>query len=125
MIVYVAGPYRGKSRFRLIRWLQCVSNILRARAVAYRLWRLGIPALCPHTNTALFGGNQQIYLDGTLEMMLKCDAVILTDWWFLSSGTLKEIEVAQANGIPVHRTFQGLFRDKKLFPEVNHSGYGS
>lgn len=34
MLVYVAGPYRGKSRFRLIRFFQVLRNIWRARRVA-------------------------------------------------------------------------------------------
>ena len=64
-IVYVAGPYRGPTESDVVR------NIRNAEAVAQRIWQGNHPALCPHKNTALFGGlcPDEVWLKGDLEML--------------------------------------------------------
>lgn len=49
-VVYVAGPYRGPSEWAV----KC--NIEAAERVAIALWQQGYAVICPHKNTAFFGG---------------------------------------------------------------------
>jgi hypothetical protein len=49
-LVYVAGPYRGKGEWEVVQ------NIRRAETLALAVWKLGAACICPHKNTALFGG---------------------------------------------------------------------
>ena len=41
MVIYLAGPYRGKSKIKIINWFQRQINIHRAREAAKRLWAAG------------------------------------------------------------------------------------
>src|SRR2546421_1117370 len=96
-LIYVAGPYRAGSEWEVVR------NIRRAEAVALEVWKLGAACICPHKNTALFGGaaDDAVWLAGDLEMMRRCDAVICTDCWEESKGTVEEVRVAREMGMPV------------------------
>lgn len=95
-LTYVAGAYRAPTSWGV----EC--NITRAREVAAFLWANGFPALCPHTNTAHFSGSDELFLAGTLEMLRRCDAVVLVPGWESSAGTLSEIAEAKRLGIPVY-----------------------
>ena len=103
MLVYVAGPYRGKSRFRLVRFFQVLRNIWRARRVAMMLWEKGFVAVCPHLNTFLMDNvcPQEWFLEGDLEILAKCDAVVVLPRYHESTGALGEIRFAQEHRIPV------------------------
>ena len=102
MLVYVAGPYRGKSRFRLIRFFQVLRNIWRARRVAAQLWAKGFVAICPHLNTFLMDGigPSEMFLQGDLEILAQCDAMVVLPGYQESEGTLGEIRFARKRGIP-------------------------
>lgn len=104
-LCYIAGPYRGKSKIKIINWLQRQRNIRRARKAAEKLWKMGYAVLCPHLNTSNFDGlmPDETFLDGTLEMMKRCDLVVLVKGWEKSSGTLNEIKTAKTLKIPVYR----------------------
>jgi nucleoside 2-deoxyribosyltransferase len=95
-VVYVAGPFRGKSHWDI------AENIRNAERLALDVWRLGAAALCPHANTAHFqdAAPDHVWLDGDLAMLDKCDAIIMTPDWRRSSGATAEHEHALANGIP-------------------------
>lgn len=93
-LIYVAGPFRsinpnGKSNSWGVQ-----SNIMRAMA-----------ALCPHANTMFFqdadGCADEVWLEGDLEMLKRCDAVLMTPDWAKSSGARKEAAYAMELGIPV------------------------
>lgn len=98
-VCYVAGPYRAETENGV------ASNIHRAEKVAIALWQQGYSCLCPHKNTSFLGGvveNDQVWLDGDLLMMIRCDFVVLVEGWSLSSGTCTEIEIAFKYDIPVY-----------------------
>ena len=105
-VVYVAGPYRASSREKI------ADNILAARAVAVAAARLGWFPICPHTNTAHFDddlpGQDQFFLDGTLALMERCDAVVLVNGWACSQGTLGEIKRARELGMPIYESLGEL-----------------
>lgn len=103
-LVYIAGPFRGKSAWDI----EC--NIRRAEELSLEVWRLGAAALCPHTNTRFFqnAAPDEVWLKGDLEMLKRCDAVMLTADWKRSSGAMAEVLYAQECNIPVFEELDGL-----------------
>lgn len=96
-VYYVAGPYRADSERGV------VENIRNAEAVAIQIWKTGHAALCPHKNTALFGGicPDEIWLSGGLELLRRCDGMVLVPGWEGSEGTKAEMQLAFDLGLPV------------------------
>jgi len=106
-VVYVAGPYRGKNNWEI------ENNIRRAEEVALRIWRTGKAAvICPHTETRFFQGAapDEIWLDGTLELLRRCDAIFLLPGWLDSVGTRGERHEAIHRGLRVFARFNDLLR---------------
>jgi hypothetical protein len=96
-LVYIAGPYRSKTVHGVTQ------NIARAKAIGDIVIRMGHYPLIPHKNTELCEGlaDDDFFIKGTMEMMLRCDAVLVTPMWEASSGTRGEIIAAHQNSIPV------------------------
>lgn len=95
---YVAGPFRGKDHWEI------AENIRNAERLALEVWRLGGAAvICPHANTAHYqdAAPDHIWLDGDLEMLARCDFVIMTPDWRRSKGATAEHDFAVERGIPV------------------------
>ncbi|OFV81968.1 MAG: hypothetical protein A2Y78_00085 [Acidobacteria bacterium RBG_13_68_16] len=103
IVVYIAGPFRGPNSWEI------ESNIRRAETLALEVWRAGAAVLCPHTNTRYFQGAapDEVWLDGDLEMLRRCDAVLLTADWQRSSGARAERAEAIRVGIPVYIEEEG------------------
>ena len=89
-VVYVAGPFRGPSSWDI------AENIRRAERLALEVWRLGAACICPHANTRNFQGAapDAVWLRGDLELLARCDAVLMTDDWQRSTGARAEHDVA-------------------------------
>lgn len=104
-LIYIAGPFRGPTPWDV----EC--NVRKAEALALAVWRMGAAALCPHTNTRFFDkqADDKVWLDGTMEMLRRCDALILGENWRKSSGTKGEIREALRLDIPVFSGQIGLY----------------
>ena len=100
-VVYVAGPYRAATAWEIEQ------NIRRAETLALEVWRSGAAAVCPHANTRFFQGAapDDVWLDGDLAILAKCDALLMSPDWTRSSGSRAEQQFAEGRGIPV---FYGL-----------------
>jgi hypothetical protein len=96
-ICYIAGPFRGRNSWEVEQ------NIRRAEDLAFKVAELGAMPLCPHTNTRFFNGtlDDKFWLEGTLELLRRCDAVLLVPGWRSSSGAIAEEAEAMRIGIPV------------------------
>jgi len=98
-IIYVAGPYRAANADGIQR------NIDKARAVGLRLPAFGWIPLIPHSNLAHFDSDcplpDEFWLDGTMELMRRCDAVLMMDGWESSSGAIAERDEALRLGMQV------------------------
>ncbi len=96
-VVFVAGPYRALNEWEVIQNIRC------AEALALELWKMGLAVICPHKNTELFGGAapDKVWLDGALEMVKRCDAIVCTINWERSEGARGEVELAKRLGIQV------------------------
>lgn len=92
---YVAGPYRGPTESDVDR------NIQSAKRVAQEVWQLGVPVVCPHLNTQFFGGlaPDDLWLTGDLEILRRCDFVVLCPGWENSQGTQEEVKLADELGL--------------------------
>ena len=103
-VVYIAGPFRGKDHWEIAQ------NIREAETLALAVWRLGAAALCPHTNTAHFQGAapDDVWLQGDLELLRRCDAVLATPRWRTSQGAVAEIQYAEQLRIPIFHTLDSL-----------------
>ena len=96
-VAYIAGPYRSDTVYGI------VENIRRAEAVAIKYWQLGYAVICPHKNTALFDGlmPDRIWLDGAIEILKRCDVIVMSKGWERSSGSKAELFEALELGIEV------------------------
>lgn len=103
-IVYIAGPYRGTS------YWQQVLHIREAEAAGLEVWKRGMVALVPHLNTAHFQGElpDAVWLAGDLELMARCDAVLMVGKWDESQGAMKEYMVALEADQPVFYNLNAL-----------------
>ncbi|GAH10916.1 unnamed protein product, partial [marine sediment metagenome] len=99
-VFYICGPYRAATEHGV------VENIRRAEAVAIQVWQAGYVALCPHMNTRLFGGlcPDDTWLQGDLELLRRCDGVVLVLGWEASMGACGEIKEADRLKIPIYNT---------------------
>lgn len=97
-LVYIAGAYRAPTPWGVEQ------NIRAAEDLAVKVHAAGMFAVCPHANARHMEGGDITdahMLTGTLELMRRCDAVILVSNWRTSSGALAEVAEAMRIGIPV------------------------
>ena len=96
-VVYIAGPFRARTSWGI------AENIRAAERLGLEVAKLGMMPLIPHANTAHFQGElpDKFFLDGTMELLRRCDAVMLTPNWATSSGARDEADEAERLGIPV------------------------
>ena len=96
-VAYIAMPYRADSTWEIRR------NIQRAEHLAMKYWRLGYAVICPHKNTAHFdgGADDSVWLDGDIEILKRCDVIVMGYNWVHSSGAKNELKEAEAAGLEV------------------------
>ena len=101
-VVYVAGPYRAPTEYGVLL------NIQLAERLALKVWMAGAACICPHKNTAFFGGaaHDDVWLKGDLEIIRRCDAIICMEGWEKSVGASGEVALAKQLGIPVFERFE-------------------
>ena len=102
-VIYVAGKYRSTTEWGLVQ------NIRQAESAALELWRQGWAVICPHKNTAHFGGlmkdaedDHQLWLRGDLEILKRCDAIFMLANWVNSKGAQLELEEARKRGLEIY-----------------------
>ena len=113
-LAYIAGPYRGKTKE------ECDLNVQSAKQIAKLVANKGWMPVTPHLNTHGFEFlcphlPDQFWLDGTLELMRKCDIVVLCPGWEFSSGTKAEILEAARSCIPVYYELKDIPRGLKTY----------
>ena len=101
-LIYCAGPYRAATRAAIAR------NIENARQLGIEAARRGWFPVIPHANTAHMEQDlphlgDEFWLRGTMEIMARCDAVVLIEGWEKSEGTRAEIARADQMRLPVFR----------------------
>lgn len=96
-LIYVAGPYRADTAWGREK------NIHAAKTWGVALAKAGAYPVIPHANTAHFDGEagDDFWIGGTLELLRRCDGVILIDGWFRSTGARGEMLEARARQMPI------------------------
>lgn len=119
-LIYIAGPYRPYTNAHGAL-VDTAHNISIAEMTAVHLvdalGHLGLFPVVPHLNTRDFENqvkknHDQYFLDGTMAMLERCDAVLLTmpNADEVSIGTKSEVHRAYQLGIQVYRSFDALRR---------------
>lgn len=101
-LIYIAAPFTASTT-----WL-VAENVRRAERHGLVVAECGGWPVIPHANTALFHGSvdaQDAY-EGTMEMLRRCDGVLLAERTrhhdgLPSEGVAREIDEARRLGIPV------------------------
>ncbi len=105
MLIYIAGPYSPDNGMTI------KDNISKAESYARKCWENNIPAICPQKNTAYMDDIMPEYFYmGDLDILERCDAVLMVDGWEKSFGARMERIHALRNNIPVFESFDGLWR---------------
>lgn len=104
-VVYIAGAYRDGTEWGLEQ------NIRHAEAVAIKLWQKGFAVICPHKNTSHFGGlcSDDTWLRGDLEILSRCDIVMMLKGYEKSKGAVAELKYAKELGKLIH--YEAILND--------------
>ena len=121
LCIYIAGSYRSNDAYKV--W----ENINKARELAIKVWQQGAVALCPHMNSMFFEGaaTPKQFIDGTLELMRRCDAVLVVPGSEASIGTQGEIKEAKRLRKPVFYAEQYPDIDGNLYDWLKELSHGS
>lgn len=107
-LVYIAGPYTAATA------IERTGNIHSARERAVDVVRVvpGIFPVVPHLLGAGWEdeGSAAFWYAATLEVMRRCDAVLVLPTWKASKGAVAEVEEALRLGLPVFQTVTELAR---------------
>jgi hypothetical protein len=106
-VIYIAGPLStgcfdagNGGVFNAYRWER---NVRRAEQLMIDLTLEGFAVICVHTGARHCFGYipEHTALEADFELVRRSDAVALVEGWNLSSGTLKEIALAEQLGKPI------------------------
>ena len=102
MLIYVSGPYTKNDKNGKTQ----EENINQAREIGCRLWEKGHAVICPHENTSYFEKDCNItydmYIKGDLDMVSRCDCLVMTPDWETSNGAILEHDYAISLRIPIY-----------------------
>jgi nucleoside 2-deoxyribosyltransferase len=100
-LIYIAGPYSAiKEREQNLRLAY------DAAAAVCDLGLTDVFPVCPTRSTAGLDahGTPEYFYAGTMELMRRCDAVLLFGDWQKSKGAVAEVAEANRIGKPVFQT---------------------
>lgn len=105
-LIYVAGPFRGANAWEVEKNIRVIEDL------GFEIATLGAVPLMPHPMTRFFDGTMtdQFWIDVTLDLMRRCDAICVARHWEESVGTKGEIEEAKRLGMPL------FFEEKSGWP---------
>jgi hypothetical protein len=98
MLLYIAGCYAPKDG-RTVD-----DHIELAKEASIAIWKTGNYALCPHMNTAHLDDeidNPELFYAGTMEVLRRCDGIVMLENWEESQGAIAELAYAQDAGMPI------------------------
>jgi len=96
-MIYIAGPYRAGNAWMVEK------NIRAAEEISFQVYSHGAVAICPHTISRYMSGtlSEGFWIEATLNMLSRCDAMVVVKGWEMSAGTLGEIEYAKKHNIAI------------------------
>ena len=101
-VAFVSAPWRNVSPWHVKQ------NRYEAEFMAEWLWREGFAVICPHKNSQDMDGllPDECFLEGTLEIMCRCDFVVYNPELPISEGMRLEFWTAQHENIPIMQFIQ-------------------
>lgn len=105
-LLYIAGRYRGRNQ-------QEVSDNVEAARYMGKLatekgWMPVIPHTCTHGMEHVTDTSEEFWLEGTLELMKRCDAVLMVPGWRNSRGSCSEMDEAERLEMPIYTIFEEM-----------------
>jgi hypothetical protein len=103
--IYIAGPYSADNVMDILK------NIREGIRVSTEVMKMGYSPFCPwldyHFVLMDFGDKLKVedFYRYSLDWLAVSDAVIVIGEWLKSKGTIKEIEFARKNNIPIYWGF--------------------
>ena len=96
-VIYVAGAFTAPTPWDIEK------NVRKAEEVGFMVAQVGAMPLIPHANTRFFHGQQtpQYWYDGTMELLKRCDAVIMVPGWEKSRGSVVEHAYAGCHNMQI------------------------
>ena len=109
-MVYVCGPHRS------ITPEGVDLNIRAAETVSRKIFQAGAFSVCPHVITRGHeeAQGEEFWLRSTLDLLRKCDAIVILDGWEISEGCVREVQVARDLKIPLY-----WVRDKDVYERLS------
>lgn len=94
-LVFVAGKFAGANAWEV------ACNVHEAEAAALRVAKLGGMPVVPHSlGRSMFGTlPEEFWRAGCLELLARCDGIILLPTWISSAGANAESNYASEHGI--------------------------
>lgn len=108
-LIYIAGPFNARKGVPVEQNVRFVEDLARALVSTYP----DVQPVVPHSlGRVLFGYQEEAAAyAGTLELMRRCDAVVMQEAWEGSKGSCLERADALAQGLPVFEE-RDCFSDK-------------
>ena len=99
-IAFISGPFTHEDEIHGIK-----ENINEASKVALKYWRKGYAVICPHKNTSDFQHakdiSHEVWYKGDLDILRRCDVIIMVGRWGVSEGAVREHELAKEIGLEI------------------------
>lgn len=96
-VAYIAGPFSAPTSW------QVMLHVIEAKKLALEVAWLGAMPLCPHGNTESFHGTvtEEFWYEGTMELLKRCDAIVMHYSWIHSKGSKREHDYAKDVGMRI------------------------
>lgn len=96
-LVYIAGPFAGPTNYDVQQ------NVNEAEALGLRVAYAGALPVIVHTMNRNFYGQltETFWLAGVMELLRRCDAIMLSSRWESSNGAKAEYGLARTLQIPI------------------------
>lgn len=107
-LLYIAGSFRARNNPFGYNTFEQERNIRKAETCMVRVNDIpGWFGISPHTMTRNLQGAHpdEVYINGTMELMLRCDAVLMLEGWEGSEGAKGELKEAERTGMKVYKSW--------------------
>jgi len=90
-LCYIAGKFRGENHWEIHQ------NVIKAEMAIPKLLEMGYAPICPHKLTENLQGlfPDQTYLEICLEILKRCDSILMLSNWKDSVGSCEELRKAK------------------------------
>jgi hypothetical protein len=98
-VLYLSHPYRAGTEWGVYL------NVQSAHFYAKEMWRRGYACISPVSNTAFMGeaGDFDKWMAGDLEILGRCDILVLCPGWERSEGCRMEYDFARSRGLKIYQ----------------------